>query len=90
MKKVLTLFVFALSIAALNISCDNYMSRKFGGSTTINLEKGQKLVEATWKENSLWYLTEPMDSDYVPKTKTFKEDSNFGVLEGTVTFVESR
>jgi hypothetical protein len=66
------------------------MSRKFGGSTTINLEKGQKLVEATWKENSLWYLTEPMDSDYVPKTKTFKEDSNFGVLEGTVTFVESR
>jgi hypothetical protein len=90
MKKVLTLFVFALSIAALTISYDNYMSRKFGGSTTINLEKGQKLVEATWKENSLWYLTEPMDSNYVPKTKTFKEDSNFGVLEGTVTFVESR
>jgi hypothetical protein len=90
MKKVLTLFVFALSIAVLTISCDNVMSRKFGGSTTINLEKGQKLVEATWKENSLWYLTEPMDSDYVPKTKTFKEDSNFGVLEGTVTFVESR
>jgi len=90
MKKVLTLFVFALSIAVLTISCDNVMSRKFGGSTTINLEKGQKLVEATWKENSLWYLTEPMDSNYVPKTKTFKEDSNFGVLEGTVTFVESR
>jgi hypothetical protein len=90
MKKFLTLFVCALSITALTISCDNYMSRKFGGSTTINLEKGQKLVEATWKENSLWYLTEPMDSDYVPKTKTFKEDSNFGVLEGTVTFVESR
>ena len=90
MKKVLTLFVFALSIAVLTISCDNVMSRKFGGSTTINLEKGQKLVEATWKENSLWYLTEPMDSNYVPKTKTFIEDSNFGVLEGTVTFVESR
>ena len=90
MKKVLTLFVFALSIAVLTISCDNVMSRKFGGSTTINLEKGQKLVEATWKENSLWYLTEPMDSDYVPKTKIFKEDSNFGVLEGTVTFIESR
>ena len=90
MKKILTLFVCVLSITALTISCDNYMSRKFGGSTTINLEKGQKLVEATWKENSLWYLTEPMDSNYVPKTKTFKEDSNFGVLEGTVTFVESR
>ena len=90
MKKFLTTFVFVLSIIALTMSCDNYMSRKFGGSTTINLEKGQKLVEATWKESNLWYLTEPMDSDYVPKTKIFKEDSNFGVLEGTVTFVECR
>lgn len=90
MKKFLTTFVFVLSIIVLTVSCDNYMSRKFGGSTTINLENGQKLVEATWKENSLWYLTEPMDSDYVPKTKIFKEDSNFGVLEGTVTFVECR
>ena len=72
------------------ISCDNAMSRKFGGSTTINLPAGQKLIEVTWKDNSIWYLTEPMDADYVPKTKTFQEDSNLGMLEGTVTFIETR
>ena len=92
MKKfwILSLVTVCILVAALSISCDNAISRKFGGSTTINLPAGQKLIEVTWKENSLWYLTEPMDTDYVPKTKTFREDSNLGVLEGTVTFVESR
>jgi hypothetical protein len=72
------------------VGCEQYVSRKAGGTMTIKLEPNQRLMEATWKYGDLWYITEPMDSDYVPKTKTFKEDSNFGVLEGTVTFVESR
>ena len=89
MKKLIILSLFAVSMVAL-ISCDNWKSRKWGGSTTITLPKGEKLIEATWKENSLWYLTEPMDADYEPKKKTFREDSNLGILEGTVIFVESR
>ena len=89
MKKLIILALFAVSMASL-ISCDNWTSRKCGGSTTITLPKGEKLIEVTWKENSLWYLTESMDADYEPKTKTFREDSNLGILEGTVTFVESR
>ena len=89
MKKLIILSLFAVSMVSL-ISCDNWKSRKWGGSTTITLPKGEKLIEATWKESSLWYLTEPMDTDYKPKTKTFREDSNFGILVGTVTFVESR
>lgn len=86
MKKVI-LLIFAL---ALMTGCDNFVSRKLGGTTTVNLPAGQRLVEVTWKENSLWYLTEPMDSDYTPKTKLFQEDSNLGVIEGTVKFVETR
>lgn len=89
MKKLIILALFAVSMVSL-ISCDNWKSRKWGGSTTITLPKGEKLIEATWKESSLWYLTEPMDADYEPKKKTFREDSNFGILEGTVIFVESR
>ena len=89
MKKLIILALFAVSMVSL-ISCDNWKSRKWGGSTTITLPKGEKLIEATWKENSLWYLTEPMDTDYEPKTKIFRENSNLGILEGTVTFVESR
>ena len=87
MKKLLLLAAFA---ALLLTGCGQFVSRKLGGDTTIMLEKGERLVEATWKENSLWYLVEPMDSDYIPKTKVFKESSQFGVLEGNVIFVEQK
>ena len=69
---------------------ENYVTRNLGGSQTITLEKGQRLVEITFKRNDLWILTEPMDSDYVPKTKTFYEDSNYGIMEGKITIVEQR
>lgn len=87
MKKLL---FAAFAAALLLIGCGQFVSRKLGGDTTIKLEKGERLVEATWKDNSLWYFVEPMDSDYIPKTKVFKESSQFGVLEGTVIFVEQR
>lgn len=78
-------------VGAILCGCTEHgKARKWGGQMTITLPKGQKLLEATWKESSLWYLTEPMDSGYVPKTKTFREDSRFGVFEGEITFVESR
>ena len=83
-------FIIVMSIFCLT-SCDQYVSKKLGGTTTINLEKGEKLVEATWKEGgNLWYLVEPMDSNYTPKVKVFKESSMYGVLEGKVVFIESR
>ncbi len=87
MKKI-SLFTLMLFIC---IGCtENTMVRSYGGDATVNLPKGQKLIEATWKGADLWYLTEPMDSDYVPKVKLFKEDSQFGILQGSIKFVESR
>ena len=83
--------MFSVMVAVLMLtSCENLVTRNFGGSQTIELEKGQRLVEITFKDNDLWILTEPMDSDYVPKTKTFYEDSNLGVMQGKITIVEHR
>lgn len=84
-KIILLLFVL-ISITG----CEQTVSRNFGGYTTINLKPGEKLIEATWKDDNIWYLIEPMDSDYIPKTKVFKESAVFGVLNGTVTFIESK
>lgn len=97
-KKVTANTVLCIAITlAIAIVCTFFIgctehgkARRWGGQMTITLPKGQKLLEATWKEASLWYLTEPMDSGYMPKTKTFREDSRFGVFEGEITFVESR
>ena len=86
MKKYIVLLFGLICFA----SCQNTIVKTCGGSMTIKLEKGQKLMEVTWKGDDVWYLTEPMDSDYVPKTKVFQEDSRFGVLEGKITFIESK
>ena len=81
---------FVCCIFAL-CSCEQYFTRSYGGTTIIDLEKGEKLVEATWKgDGDLWYLVEPMDSDYTPKTKVFKESSLYGVMEGKVIFNETK
>ena len=75
----------------LLIGCTrNARARYWGGTMTINLPAGQELMEATWKDNNLFYLTRPMSEDYVPVTKTFQESSHYGVIEGTVIFVETK
>ena len=56
----------------------------------MKLEPNQKLEEITWKDDSLWYLTRPMTEDDIAETHVFKQSSNWGVLEGTVTIVESK
>lgn len=88
-KKLLTIFLCIGIILPLS-ACGQYGAKKFGGSYTIDLPKGERLVNVAWKDSDLWYLTEPMDSDYKPKEYKFKEDSTFGVFEGTVTIVEHK
>lgn len=71
------------------MSCtDNNMARQFGGKMTIVLPEGKRLVNATWKQDNLWYLIEDRAADQTPRKLLFQESSSFGVMEGTVTFVE--
>lgn len=73
MRIIITL-VALLTIAT---SCtEQHMARRYGGKLKIELPKGEKLMMATWKEANLFYLTEPMDSGYIPKKKVFRESSN--------------
>ena len=57
---------------------------------TVLYKAHEKLEEITWKDASLWYLTRPMTEDDIAETHVFKQSSNWGVLEGTVTIVESK
>lgn len=87
-KKLLALgIICALCIGAAG--CQS-VTKSFGGSTTIELEPNQKLEEITWKDDSLWYLTRPMTENDIAETHTFQQSSNFGVLEGTVTIIETK
>jgi hypothetical protein len=87
MKKLLIVLAGAL----LATSCtDNNRVKNYGGTMTVNLPKGQKLVIATWKEESIWYLTRPMEANEQPVESHFQEKSAKGLVEGKVIIKESK
>jgi hypothetical protein len=67
----------------------NDMAKNYGGTMTINLPAGQKFVNATWKDNQLWYITRPARIGEGTETYTLKEKSDLGIQEGTVIFKEN-
>jgi len=88
MKKLL---IGAMAVVMLSgLTGCQYGAKKLGGSYDVELPKGEKLVNVTWKDTSLWYMTRPMKKGEEAETYKFQEDSNFGVLEGTVTIIESK
>ena len=87
MKKVMTIFML---LAVLTACTENDRTRNWGGKSRIEIPKGNRLIEVTWKEDNLWMLTCPMDSDYTPKTYQFAEKSSWQLYEGEITIVESK
>lgn len=87
MKKLLFVALLLVSLASCT---ENGRVRAWGGTGTINLEQGKKLVHVTWKDADLWYLTREMTPADVAETYRFSESSQFGVLEGTYIIVETK
>ena len=72
-------------------SCtENSRVKNWGGDGVLTLPPNQKLVNITWKENQIWYLTRPMTQSDSVQTYTFHEESSWGVIEGTYNIIESR
>ena len=87
MKK---LTISLLLVTALCVTGCNYAARNFGGTVTVDLPAGEKLVSATWKESDLWYLTRPMKAGEEPETLHLRESSSLGMANGTVVFKEKK
>ena len=89
MKKMI--LILSLVLVVMLSSCtENSRAKSFGGTMKIDLPKGKKHITVTWKNDDMWYLTRIMRNDETPETYEFKEDSNLGIMEGTVIFIEHR
>ena len=93
--KIKTVAISALTIISLIVlsgcsSIQQIGAKQFGGSFTETLPANTKLVEVTWNQNHLWVLTRPMQNADKAETYTFKESAVLGVLEGTVTIIETK
>ena len=87
MKKILV----CLAISLVLMSCtENARARSYGGTQTIVIDAGKKVVTASWKDGDLWILTEPMTPNDEPRTLEYIEKSNLGMMEGKIVFVEKR
>jgi hypothetical protein len=87
MKKLFLAIVMGVMVTSCT---ENDRVKTWGGEGTINLPKGQKLVNVTWKDTQIWYLTRPMDSNDVAETYQFQEESSWGVMEGTYNIIETK
>lgn len=83
------LIIAATALLALPSCTENQRAKTFGGNADVELPAGTKLVDMTWKNENLWYATRPMREGEFPETTTMQEQSSFGMVEGTVTFIES-
>ena len=63
-------------------------TKVWGGSTTIDLPQGRKAVTASWKDNSVWVITREAKDGEKPETLSYKEYSNYGVIQGEVIIRE--
>lgn len=88
MKKLLLLLTVCL--VSFTSCTENARARRFGGDMTIEVPKGNKVTNITFKDTDLWYSFKPMVEGDKAETTTFVEDSNFGIWEGTVTFIETK
>jgi hypothetical protein len=86
MKKVLIL----MGVVLMSSCTQNQRAKNWGGEATVDIPKGQRLIDVTWKEDQIWYLTEDMSEGYEPKTYNFLEESSYGMVEGKVIFKENK
>lgn len=84
--------ILAAVVAAMSLtSCtENARAKAWGGTATVDLPANTKIVNATWKDQELWYLTRPMRTGEVAETVTLHEQSSFGLVQGKVIFKESK
>lgn len=90
MKKILTTIMILGTLVTITGCTAQSKAKNFGGTYELKLEKGRKLINVTWKEDELWYLTRSMTDNDKAENYEFKEDSNFGVMEGKVVIKESK
>lgn len=79
MKKII-ISAILLSTLLITSCTDNQAARQYGGTEQVKLLPNHKFINATWKQDDLWIVTQ----DTLTGKFYFKEKSSWGLLEGTI------
>ena len=85
MKNIQNLFIATLVLCIIIIAgcTQNQRAKQFGGTATMDLPPHQKLVCVSWEEDHLWVLYRPMRTNETAESYILKENSSWGILQGT-------
>lgn len=89
-KKILALSLIALMSIPLTGCMSQYAAKNAGGTHEVKLESNRKLINVTWKESDIWYLTREMRPDESADTYEFKESNVIGIKEGKIIIIETK
>lgn len=91
MRTILLAAFMASVVPFMFIGCtNNGNARLYGGTQTICVTSGHKLVNVTWKDVDFWILSRPMRDGETPETHVFEELSQYGVFQGKIILKEKR
>lgn len=87
---LIAIFVLWYTGGALWHAFDQKWTKTWGGTMYIDLDKGKRIQNATWKEGDhLWMFIVPRAEGEAPgPPREFQEYSKYGVLEGKIIFRE--
>lgn len=91
LKIMVAVVMLTISIGAMVMTgcTENTRARNWGGTYHYDVLPCTKVVNVTWKNVDLWVLTRPLRPGEALETWTFSEDSNAGILNGTVLLREN-
>lgn len=87
---VIIIFIISALIVLARACSQQSITRNWGGEMDMHLEPNRKLVEVTWKNDNIWYLTKPMTDDDIAEVYEFAESDAIGVFEGTLHIYETK
>ena len=78
-----------VTLLCIATSCtENERAKNLGGTMTVKLPAGTEFVNASWKNEELWYIYRTRKAGETPEVTTMQEDSVFGLMQGKVQFIE--
>lgn len=88
--RIIGAIAIACLVVMLTSGCtEQQRAKNWGGTATIELPEGKKLVMVTWKNDEIWFLTRDMRAGDLVETYEFSENSSWGFMEGTVIIKEA-
>lgn len=73
MKRIIVLCVIIFFFLISTSCTQNERAKYFGGTLVVKVDKGDKILNATWKNNDLWVMVEKPNGE-----KVFSEVSRWG------------